>query len=442
MCDTLVALGDATADGSVILAKNSDRSPNEAQYPFYVPHMAHAESMVQCTHIAIPQVPETLAVLLSRPFWMWGCEMGVNEHGVAIGNEAVFTREPKARSGLLGMDLMRLALERADTARRALEVITDLIARYGQGGICDIYHRNITYHNSFIIADPGEAWVLETAGYYWVAKQVRDVYSISNCLTIGRDWDLASPGVVEHAIDKGWCKSESDFDFARCYSDRFFTRITSAQARHRRTSELLRAHRGKITPAQMFAFLRDHGDQHNSRPWSPERGGITVCMHAANNLARRSQSVASLVAHLRADLPTYWMTGTSAPCTGVFKPLYMGPLPSGIGRPEGQFDEGTLWWRHERLHRAVLADYATRMPLYAEERDGLEASFVAEEQSMYEHHRDDPDALAEFSQLCFEQADLATRHWYERVRAAPIRRRAGFFYRRYWIGQGRKADIE
>ncbi len=30
MCDTLVALGSATADGRVILAKNSDREPNEA----------------------------------------------------------------------------------------------------------------------------------------------------------------------------------------------------------------------------------------------------------------------------------------------------------------------------------------------------------------------------------------------------------------------------
>jgi len=101
MCDTIVALGDATLDGTVILAKNSDRQPNEAQVLAHVPGARHeAGATVRCTYISVPQVPETYEVLLSRPFWIWGCEMGVNALGVAIGNEAVFTREHwKSSSG-------------------------------------------------------------------------------------------------------------------------------------------------------------------------------------------------------------------------------------------------------------------------------------------------------------------------------------------------------
>jgi secernin len=447
MCDTMVALGNATADGSVILAKNSDRSPNEAQYPFYVPRTQHSENVVRCTHIEIPQVRETFAILLSRPFWIWGGEMGANEHGVAIGNEAVWTREPLARIGLLGMDLIRLALERAETARRALDVIVELLVTYGQGGSCDLYHPGTSYHNSFLIADPGEAWVLETADRYWAAKRVERTYSISNGLTIGADFDLASPGLVEHAIEQGWCKGEGDFDFARCYSDFFYTRIaTACKSRQRRTAALLQEDAGRIFPSRAFAYLRDHGDAARDSRWAPSQSGTTVCMHAANNLRRRGQSTASLVAHLRPDMPTYWMTGTSAPCTGLFKPFYVAPVPPGIGEPTGRADPETMWWAHERLHRAVLLDYPMRLARYQEERDGLEASFVAEEAALCERYCDAApearaSALAEFSRLCLDEATVATRSWEERVRATPVEHRTGFLYSRFWGKQNRSAGL-
>eukprot|EP00957_Ditylum_brightwellii_P116940 8920561-Ditylum_brightwellii.AAC.1 len=65
--------------------------------------------------------------------------MGANEHGVVGGNEAVSTLLSSeldtdvAAGGLLGMDLLRLALERGHTAREAMEVCIDLLETYGQG---------------------------------------------------------------------------------------------------------------------------------------------------------------------------------------------------------------------------------------------------------------------------------------------------------------------
>ena len=96
---------------------------------------------------------------------------------------------------LIGMDLLRLGLERARSAQEAVQVITQLLEQHGQGGNCGFQHA-LYYHNSFLMADPNDAWVLETVGEHWAAKQVKGVYSISNCLTIGKDYDLAirSPG--------------------------------------------------------------------------------------------------------------------------------------------------------------------------------------------------------------------------------------------------------
>ena len=109
MCDTSVAVGSATADGSVIFAKNSDRPANECQPLRYYPRTEHpAGAAVRCTHRAIPQARETFALIGSQPSWIWGFEIGVNEHGVTIGNEAVYGREGYEDNGLLGTDFIRL----------------------------------------------------------------------------------------------------------------------------------------------------------------------------------------------------------------------------------------------------------------------------------------------------------------------------------------------
>lgn len=202
MCDTIVAIGDATKDGSVIFGKNSDREPNEVHVIEYYPRKKHEEETVRTTYLNIPQVEETYEVLLLKPFWIWGCEMGSNEFGVTIGNEAVWTKMPYRKIGLLGMDLMRLALERTKTASEALTLITKLLEEYGQGGPGGYTDKKLFYHNSFIIADKKEAWVLETADKFWIAEKVKGVRTISNTITIGKEYDLIHPELVDYAVKR------------------------------------------------------------------------------------------------------------------------------------------------------------------------------------------------------------------------------------------------
>lgn len=181
-------------------------------------------SITQCTYISVESVPVTYATVLSKPAWMWGAEMGANEHGLIIGNEAVWTRladsEKDSQGKLLGMDLLRLALERAKTASEALDVITSLLERYGQGGPCSDTMPELLYHNGFLIVDPTEAWVLETAGQEWAAEKVVAGYrNISNCLSIGTSIDRQSEKLKQTAIDRGFWDGVGEFHFAKVYGD-------------------------------------------------------------------------------------------------------------------------------------------------------------------------------------------------------------------------------
>jgi hypothetical protein len=165
MCDTLGVL----FDGHSLFGKNSDRSPNEAQVTEFYPARVCKETSLSATYVAIPQARDTKAVLLSRPVWMWGAEIGVNEAGVAIGNEAVFTKGPYGKPALTGMDLLRLALERSESAESAVNTIIELLETYGQGGNCGFDH-TFYYDNSFLVIDRDHLFVLETCAKSWCGQ--------------------------------------------------------------------------------------------------------------------------------------------------------------------------------------------------------------------------------------------------------------------------------
>jgi len=441
MCGTMVALGNATVDGSVLFAKNSDREPNEAQELVFVPAADFEDGdQVACTYVSIPQVPHTHAVLLARPYWIWGAEMGANEHGVVIGNEAVFSKVPAGKEpGLIGMDFLRLGLERGATARQALDVITSLLVKYGQSGNCGHTH-GLYYHNSYLIADPEEAWVLETVDRMWIAEKVRDVRSISNGFTIRREWDLASDDVVDYAIEKGWCRSAEEFDFAACYADFIFTRFSFSGDRHCRTLELLDSRKGQLREEDMMAILRDHGSKADTH-WTPAGGlaKVSVCWHAGPGPIRNSQSVGSMVSRLTRDEQTHWLTGTSAPCTSIFKPVWMDAgLPDLGDCPEGTYSNGSLWWQHETMHREVLRDFAARLPLVKEEQGKLEKGFL---ERVHALEGAPAEARRALSRQCFHEADRLHEELQPRIASAPLRRRLPLLYAISWQTFNRKAGL-
>jgi dipeptidase len=410
MCDTLVATPEVTRDRRMLFAKNSDREPGEAQAVEIV--AARTEAVTRCTAIDVPAPSRTRRVLLCRPYWMWGAEMGVNDAGVAIGNEAVFTRAPHADAGLTGMDLVRLGLERATSAPAAVRVIGELLETHGQGG--NAGHRaSFRYHNSFLIADGSEAWVLETAARAWVAKQVHGVRAISNGLTLRDDWDLSSEGLRARARDYGLRPGRDRLDFSGTFGDPLITAAAAAARRRSCTERFLDRSRGRISALTAISALRQHGS-----PDRPRRAlsGLfqTVCAHAGPLPTRaHGQTTGSLVAELNGADSACFVTATAAPCLSLFKPVKVGGELPEIGAPTGRYDPRALWWRHERLHRLALVDLDAALGLIAAERDDFERSFGRTHA---------PEAFA--------QADELEARWEAALRARFRRARLSRYWRR------------
>jgi secernin len=408
MCDTMAATGPATTTGFTLFAKNSDRERNEAQFLELLPARDYGRgAVVRATYIAIPQIARTHAVLLSRPYWIWGAEMGANEHGVVIGNEAVHPRaKPQRQAALLGMDLLRLGLERGRTAAEAAAIITGLLEAHGQGGSAGHMLRR-WYDNSFIIADPTETYVLETAGRHWALERAGDRRTISNTYTIGAGARL-SEGFEAMARAEGWWSGNAAFDVAAAITDPGNAGLQGAIGRCQRATTLMGG-KPKLSVADMQGFLRDHGtpDATDFHPQSIQ--GPTICMHAGGT-ARRGQSVGSLVSDLRPGATVHWLTGSSAPCTSVFKPVFFDAgLPDQGAIPGDQQDDATLWWRHEQLHRALLlGDHPRAMAEIAPERDAMEAIFRTR---VDEVAADTIEARRAVSLRCWQDAAAAEARW-------------------------------
>jgi secernin len=379
MCDALAALGAETAAGGTLFGKNSDRKAGECQPLLQFSEASHpASAKLRCTHIEVPQVGETYRVMGHSPWWVWGFEHGVNEHAVAIGNLSVFSNEPiEEEPGLIGMDLVRLALERGRTAREALEVIATLIESYGQGGAA-MAPDGAGYHNAFLLADPEEAWILETSNRRWAARHAI-VDSCSNHFSLATDWEISSRDFESFARGQGWWRNTGRVNAVSAYRNRNIPPQIS-EGRHRRSQQLLQVGRGRHDVSTFARILRDHLD--GEGVWQPgcsveDERYFTLCAHSEPV----SWTTASVIAPLPRDVSAPWPVWISfaTPCTGIFLPVYLsGVIPAALVHGDGTEDAESVWWTFHRLQRAASADTPRHTPLLREGWADLEERIETE----------------------------------------------------------------
>ena len=220
-CTSLIAAAGATDDGSTMITYAADSHTLYGEL-YHQPAADHpAGSMRAVTDWdsgrhrgEIPEVPHTYATIGN-----------MNEHGLTIAESTWGGRPELEGSGLIDYgSLIYITLQRARTAREAIDVMTGLVRDYGYG----------SEGESFSIADPDEVWIMEMIGKgkadkgaVWVARRVPDghISGHANHARIHRfpqnepETTIYSPDVIDFARKQGYYKGkDADFDFSRAYA--------------------------------------------------------------------------------------------------------------------------------------------------------------------------------------------------------------------------------
>jgi len=234
-CTNILVARGATADGSTFITYAADSHELYGELA-HTPAGKHPPGATRDVHEwdtgkflgRIRQAPVTYNVVGH-----------MNEHQVSVAESTFGGRKELVdpKGGIDYGSLMFIALERARTAREAIQVMTDLVAEYGYA----------SEGESFSIADPKEVWILEMVGKgserrgaVWVARRLPDGTvsahaNHSRIRTFPRDDPrntLYAKDVVSFAREKGWfAGKDEDFSFADTYAPLTFSALRACEAR-------------------------------------------------------------------------------------------------------------------------------------------------------------------------------------------------------------------
>lgn len=400
--DMVVALGRATAAARALFGHNALRPSNEVQMWVREPARVHAaDEHLQLRHVLLPQVRQTVTVLGSRPTGLWGYQSGVNEYGVAVGLTRIHTRLRCDAPGLEGHELTRLALERATSARKAVDVISDLVSRYGQGS-CE-EGASGDNDNGFLIADGEEAFVLEAAGRHWALQEVREVRAVCSMCHLHQDWDRISPGLAQLLIERQWWPEDGNkVDFADAVGLPGEDHV-GALRRWGRATVRLEEHNGRIDPAFLRRLLSSTEDHLCRVPSRPDDLATATSLIAEAGLCED-------------DVGLAWC-GFGPPSLSLYFPVCIaGELPAAFSDPRQQ----GLWRQLRRMRaggaelqrgmRSLLSGLQIRFDMLAREfkdearelrRRGEAAALGRLAESFMEH------IVERFEEGCYEATGTA-----------------------------------
>jgi dipeptidase len=336
-CDMVVAVGPATENGHTLFATNRHGVPGSGMPLRLNPGRAFAlGETVQTQSMPLPQARQTFTVLGSQPLNTWGYQHGINEHEVVAACATWQSKLASDQPGFAGTDLVRLILERCHSARQGFDLLTGLVSRHGQGRGVSAGRGSPENDHVFLLADAGEAYVVEAAGSAWASLECSRVRAVTDVGLIRQDWQRLSPGLAEAAITHGWWPDDgSKLDFSASLNVIPAGR-ESALRRWGRATLLLEEQSGHIDASVFRRLLADHYDGTNSEvdPLAPT-GSCSICRHAGAGQA--TATTMSFIAELGRGpehAPLAWCA-FGPPCASIYLPLFLtGELPQGFGGEE------------------------------------------------------------------------------------------------------------
>lgn len=428
-CTSLLVSKGASADGSTLITYSADSHELYGEL-YYTP--ARRNGPATQRDIFEWDTGKFLG-RIQEPAATYSVVGNMNEHQLTI-SESTFTgrKELAGPSGLIDYgSLIYTTLERAKTAREALQVMTALVAEYGYSSTGE----------SFSIADPKEAWILEMIGKgegqkgaVWVARRLPEGYlsAHANQARI-RQFPLNDPentlyskDVISFAREKGWFTgADKDFSFADTYNPLDFSGIRFAEARvwsiflraapslklgveyvngtapDKRLPLWVKPER-KLSVQDVMALMRDHfegtpldmskdvgaGPYAVPYRWRPMTWKVDGKEYVHERAISTQQTGFSFVAQMRSWLPApvggvLWF-GVDDTFTTVYTPVYAGvrQAPANFAQgvaSRGEFSWDSSFWVFNWVSNQAYARWSDMIVDVQKAQGELEGQFLADQ---------------------------------------------------------------
>ena len=424
-CTNLIAGRKATTDGSVLVTYAAD-SHNLYGMLTHTPAADHAPGSIRKVVEwdtgkplgSIPQIAHTYNVVGN-----------INEHQVAIGESTWGGHEELVdTTGNSIIDygsLIQIALERSKTAREAIQVMTDLVEKYGYASSGE----------SFSIADKNEVWVLEMIGKgaekgaVWIAVRIPDdaISGHANEPRIrkvnykDKENVIYSKDLFDFARKRGYYKGkDADFSFADAFYNHdqgsrrgcdgrvwsYFRRFKPAADEYfawvnhdsNDPMPLYIVPDRKVSVKEMQESMRDHfegtpyemtsdvgsGPNHVPYRWRPMEYEVDGKKYTHERAIATQQTGWSFVSQSRADLPdpvggVLWF-GTDDTNTSVYMPFYcsMTEIPEQLAEGDvNTFDFNSNFWMTNWVANQAYNRYDLMIPDIRKVQGKLEDKYQA-----------------------------------------------------------------